>query len=410
VEEQVERVAGLDVHRDVVVACVRVGGGRRAQVHKESFSTTTAGVDRLARWMADFVVTRVVMESTGVYWKPVYYGLEGLFDELWLVNARHVKNVPGRKTDMADAEWLADVAAHGMVRPSFVPPPAIRELRELTRYRKTQVAVRAQEVQRLDKVLQDAGIKISSVASKVLGVSTRAMIEALIAGERDPAVLAEMARTRMRTKIPELTEVLVGRFAAHHAVVARAILDHIDFLDANITVLDEQIAERVNPFRAAVELLKTIPGWGQTVAEVFIAEAGVDMSRFPTARHLAAWSGVAPANHESAGKRRPAGTRSGAAWLRRTMIEAAKAAGRSRTTYLGAQYRHIAPRRGPNKATVAVAHSMVVAAWHMLQTGQTYQDLGADWFTRRHDPERETRRLVARLEALGHTVSLTSAA
>jgi transposase len=410
VDQQVDRVAGLDVHRDTVVACARLGAGRRPQVHKKSFPTTTAGVDQLGRWLADFGVTRVVMESTGVYWKPVYYGLEGLFDELWLVNARHVHNVPGRKTDMADAEWLADVAAHGMVRPSLVPPPPIRELRELTRYRKTQVDLRAKEVQRLEKVLQDAGIKISSVASKVLGVSTRAMIEALIAGERDPAVLADMARTRMRSKIPALTEALVGRFADHHAAVARAILDHIDFLDHNIAVLDEQVRARIDPFRGAILLLNTIPCWGETMAEVFIAETGGDMSRFPSPAHLAAWAGVAPANRESAGKRRPAGTRQGGTWLRRSLIESANAAARADKGYLGAQHRQLAARRGYNKATIAVAHSMLVAAWHILQTGEPYHDLGNDWFSRRRDPERETRRLVARLQALGHTVTITPAA
>lgn len=409
-DQQADRVAGLDVHRDTVVGCVRLGGGGAVEVRKARFATTTAGVDQLARWLADFEVTRVVMESTGVYWKPVYYGLEGLFEELWLVNARHVKNVPGRKTDLADAEWLADVAAHGMVRPSLVPPPAIRELRELTRYRKTQITVRAQEVQRLEKVLQAAGIKISSVASTVLGKSSRAMIEALIAGERDPAVLASKALGKMRPKVPALTEALAGRFASHHAAVARAILDHIDFLDANIAALDAEIAARLHPFQAACDLLTTIPGVARVVAETIVAETGADMSRFPTADHLAAWAGVAPANHESAGKHRPAGTRHGSSWLRRALSEAAKAAARSKGTYLAAQYQHIARRRGPNKATVAVAHSILVATWHMLSTGATYHDLGADWYNTRRDPEQETRRLVARLQALGHTVTLTPAA
>lgn len=409
-EQQVDNVAGLDVHRDNVVACARLGRGERPRAVKKSFKTTTAGVAELAGWLADLEVSRVVMESTGVYWKPVYYGLEGLFSELWLVNAHHVKNVPGRKTDMADAEWLADVAAHGMVRPSLVPEPAARELRELTRYRKTQVATRAQEVQRLDKVLQDAGVKISSVASRVLGKSTRAMIEALIAGERDPAVLAAKALGRMRPKVPALAEALVGRFGAHHGAVARAILAHIDFLDANIAALDEEVAAHLGPFRGAVKLLKTIPGVGQTVAEVFVAETGGDMSRFASADHLAAWAGLAPGNDESAGKHRPTGTRKGAPWLRKALVEAAKSASHSRGTYLAAQYRALAARRGPNKATIAVAHSIVVAAWHMLSTGSTYNDLGPARVTSRRDPEREARRLVARLQALGHNVSLTPAA
>lgn len=359
--------------------------------------------------MADFEVTRVVMESTGVYWKPVYYPLEGLFDQLWLVNAGHVKNVPGRKTDIADAEWLADVAAHGMVRPSFVPPLPVRELRELTRYRKTQIVMRAQEIQRLDKVLQDAGIKISSVASTVLGKSTRAMVEALIAGERDASVLADMAKARMRSKIPALAEALVGRFAAHHGVVARAILDHVDFLDINIARLDEEVASRLGLFQSAVALLETIPGVGRKVAETIIAETGADMAKFPSATQLCAWAGVAPANHESAGKHRPAGTRQGASWLRRALIESAKAASRTKDTYLAAQYRQIAARRGPNKATVAVAHSILFAAWHMLSTGQTYQELGADYL-RHRNTQVETRRLVKRLESLGHSVVLSPAA
>jgi transposase len=386
-----------------------LGRGDDPELKRKKFSTTTAGVADLAAWMADFQVTRVVMESTGVYWKCVYYPLEGLFDELWLVNAGHVKNVPGRKTDSADAEWLADVAAHGMVRPSFVPPPPVRVLREITRYRKTQIVARAQEIQRLDKVLQDAGIKISSVASNVLGKGTRAMIEALIAGERDPAVLADMAKARMRAKIPALTEALVGRFAAHHGAVARAILDHIDFLDAAIAGLDEQVASRLGAFDSAVTLLETIPGVARRTAETIVAETGADMARFATATQLCAWAGVAPANHESAGKRRPAGTRKGANWLRRSLIEAAKAASRTKDTYLAAQYRHIAARRGPNKATVAVAHSILFAAWHMLSNGETYNDLGRDYLTRR-DTEAETRRLLSRLETLGHSVTIHPAA
>jgi len=270
--------------------------------------------------------------------------------------------------------------------------------------------MRAQEVQRLDKVLQDAGIKISSVASAVLGKSTRAMVEALIAGERDPVVLANMALTRMRPKIGALSEALVGRFGAHHGAVAGAILAHIDFLDANIATLDQEVAARLAPFRTAVELLKTIPGVGQTAAEVFVAETGGDMSRFPSASHLAAWAGLAPANDESAGKHRCAGTRKGARWLRLAFIEAAKSASRSRGTYLAAQYHQVAARRGPNKATVAVAHSIVVAAGHMLSTATPYHELGPNWLSSRRHPEREAQRLIARLEALGHKVSISPAA
>lgn len=411
--EQVrDRVAGLDVHRDTVVACARVGGGRQGRkitVDKARFATTTAGVAQLAGWLADHEVTSVAMESTGVYWKPVYYGLEDLFEEVWLVNALHVKRVPGRKTDMGDAEWLADVVAHGMVRPSFVPPREIRELRELTRYRKTQVNMRTQEVQRLEKLLQDAGIKVSSVASKVLGASTRAMVEAMIAGETDPAVLAQMAKGRLRDKIPALTEALAGRFRSHHGAVARQILDHIDFLDSSIAALDEEVRQRMGPFEGALAVLQTMVGIGRTTAEVIVAETGADMARFPTPGQLAAWSGLAPANRESAGKRRAAGHRQGARWLRAAMVEAARSAVRSKDTYLAAQYRQITARRGPNKAAVAVAHTMIVAIWHMLSTGQPSQDLGPDHLARRNT-QAETRRLIHRLEALGHHVELTPAA
>jgi transposase len=406
-----ERVAGLDVHRDSVTACVRFPDGDGGiAIERRTFGTMVPEVGALAAWLVDFEVTTVAMEATGVYWKPVFYPLEGLFPEVWLCNAQHVKNVPGRKTDMADAEWLADVVAHGMVRPSLVPDPPARAWRELTRYRKTQIDMRAAEIQRLDKLLQDAGIKLSSVASKVLGVSTRAMVEALIAGERDPDVLAEMARSRMRSKIDRLRDALPGWFGDHHAALARHLLDHIDFLDRTIVELDEEVVARLGPFADAVTLLCTIPGVAQRSAEVILAETGGDMSRFPSAGHLAAWAGVAPASHESAGKRRPAGTRHGGRWLRRTLIECAHGAARSRGTYLSAQYARIARRRGPNKAAVAVAHSILVAAWHMLSTGETYRELGADYFTKRLDPDREARRLVAKLEALGMRVTLEPAA
>jgi transposase len=283
-------------------------------------------------------------------------------------------------------------------------------LRELTRYRKTQIDVRTSEIQRLEKVLQDAGIKLSSVTSKVLGVSTRRMIEALIAGERDPQVLAEMALTRMRAKTDQLREALPGWFGAHHAVLARRILDHIDFLDDTIATLDQEVLDRLGPFDDAVELLKTIPGVGQRVAEIFIAETGGDMTKFPTANHLAAWAGVAPASHESAGKHRHGGTRHGGRWLRRALIEAARAAARSKGTYLSAQSARVAARRGPNKAAVAVAHSIIVSAWHMLSTGETYHDLGADYFRRRRDPDKEAKRLLARLQELGVDVTINEAA
>jgi transposase len=321
-----DKVAGLDVHRDTMVACCRIQQrGRAVAITKRSFATTSIGLTDLSAWLTESSVTTVAMEATGVYWKPVYYSLEGLFPELWLCNAHHVQNVPGRKTDLSDAEWLADVAAHGMVRPSFVPPPEIRELRELTRYRKTQVDMRSQQIQRLEKVLQDAGVKLSSVASGVWSKSARDMIEAMITGERDPAVLAQMAKSRMRTKIPELEQALSGHFGAHHAVVCRKVIDHIDHLDGAIADLTSEITRRLVPFDAAVTILCSITGVSQTTAQVMIAEMGIDMSRFPTPGHLAAWAGVAPASYESVGKRRPAGTRKGGTWIRRALIEAARA-------------------------------------------------------------------------------------
>jgi transposase len=404
-----DRVAGLDVHRDTVAACVRLTGPRGVERDRARFPATQAGLAQLAAWLADHEVTTVAMEATGVYWKPVFYTLEGRFPEVQLYNARHVRNVPGRKTDMTDAEWLADVVAHGMARPSVVPPEPVRELRELTRYRKALVDERTREVQRLEKVLQDAGIKLTSVASKLLTASGRAIVEALVAGERDPARLAQLAKGRMRAKIPQLIEALAGRFRAPHATLARHVLDHIDFLDRSIAELDRAILEATGPFEEDVALLATIPGWGRRTAEVFLAETGGDMSRFPTAAHLASWAGVAPANHESAGRHRPAGTRAGRPWLRRALVEAARAGARSRGSYFRAQYATIARRRGPNKAAVAVAHAMVVAAWHILTTRTPYRDLGPDHLIRR-DPAREVERLVRRLSAHGYRVTIERAA
>lgn len=406
-----DRVAGLDVHRDSVVACCRVvQSNGEVEVTKASFSTTRKGLSELAGFLSEAGVETVVLESTGVYWRAPYYALEGLFAELWLCNAQHVKNVPGRKSDLSDAEWLADVAAHGMVKPSFVPPPEIRELRELTRYRKTQVDERGREIQRLEKALQDAGLKITSVASSVWSKSSRQIIEALIAGERDPAVLAEMAKGRMRPKIPQLEEALSGHFGPHHAIVCRQIIEHIDFLDSSIAALTEEVTARLVPFEAAVRIVTSIPGISRTTAEVIVAETGADMSRFPTPGQLCAWAGVAPASYESAGKRRPAGTRHGSQWLRRALIEAARAAARTKGSYSSAHYARIAKRRGPNKAALAVAHSMLFTIWHLLSTGALYEDPGADYFTRRHDPAVEAKRLQRRIEELGFTVTLERAA
>ena len=404
------RVAGLDVHRDSVTGCVECFDGVDVEVTKQRFATTAKGIRELAEWLATFEVELVVMEATGVYWKAVYYGLEDLFDEVWLVNAHHVKNVPGRKTDMSDAQWLADVAAHGMVRPSMVPPPPIRALRELTRYRRTQVQARGVEIQRLEKLLQDAGIKLTSVASKVWSKSSRAMIEMLISGHADPAALAELAKGRMRSKIPALTEALESRWQPHHTVVARRIMAHIDFLDSTIVELSDEIVERLRPFDALVQLWTTIPGVSTLTAQIMVAEIGADMGRFPTAAHLASWAGVAPASYESAGKRRPAGTRHGSRHLRQALIEAARAASRTKGTFLSARYSRITRRRGPNKAAVAIAHTILVSAWHMAVTGETYVDLGEDFYTARQNPARRVNHHLRQLEAAGYTVTLTPAA
>jgi transposase len=408
-----ERVAGLDVHRDTVMAATWVLDRDSGEVveAQERFSTMTSGVVRLGRWLLDQGVSSVGMEATGDYWKPVFYGLEGMFAELSVYNAQHVKNVPGRKSDVSDAMWLADVVAHGMVRASFVPPEPIRELRDLSRYRKTQVDIRAREIQRLEKVLQDACVKISSVASTVWSKSSRRMIEALIAGERDPEVLAELALGKMRPKIRELTEALAANWRPHHSLIANEIIAHIDHLDASIDALSVEIGQRCDPFGDLIERMVEVPGVSRTIAEIVIAETGADMARFPTPQQLCAWAGVAPANHESAGKRRPAGTRKGQRWLRRALLEAAKSLSSSNRSFLAARYRRLARRRGPNKAAVAVAHSILNILWHLMaDPTQRYIDLGADYYQQRRDPEREAARLVTKLAALGYTATLTPAA
>jgi transposase len=351
------------------------------------------------------------MEATGDYWKPVYYGLEGMFDELSVYNAQHVKNVPGRKTDLSDAMWLADVIAHGMVRASFVPPEPIRELRDLSRYRKTQIDMRAKEIQRLDKVLQDACVKLTSVAATVWSKSSRRMIEALIAGERDPQVLAEMALGKMRPKIAELAKALACNWRPHHSLLARGIIAHIDHLDAAIDKLSAEIGQRCDPFGELIERMCEVPGISRAIAEVVIAETGADTAAFATPQQLCAWAGVAPGNRESAGKRRPVRSRKGQRWLRRALIEAAKSLARNHDSFLGARYRRVARRRGGNKAAVAVAHSILVILWHLMaDPTQRYVDLGADYYQKRQDPEREAQRLVAKLATLGYTATLQPAA
>ena len=401
----VERAAALDVHKAQVTSCVRMPadtGGRTQEVAE--FATTVRGLLTLHDWLSAHHVTEVAMEATGVYWKPVWAILEEDF-ELLLVNARHVKQVPGRKTDVSDAAWLCQLLEAGLLKASFVPPKPIRALRNLTRYRKAQIRERQREANRLHKVLEDTGIKLDCVASDILGVSGRAMLEALVAGTTDPEVLADLARGRLRAKLPALREALEGRFNAQHALLVGAILAHLDFLDEQIERLSEAIREALAPFAAAVELLCSIPGVQQRTAENVLAEIGLDMSRFPFAGHLASWAGQCPGNHESAGKRRSGRTRKGSKWLNEALTEAAIAAVRTNGSYLQALYKRLRPRIGHSRALGAVKHSMICACWHMLSSGELYRDPGGDYFLSR-DPERQTKRLVRQLEALGHAVML----
>lgn len=411
----VARCAGLDVHKNTVVACVRTpgpDGGRVSTVRR--FRTFTASLRELRDWLVAEGVTQAVMEATGVYWKPLWHVLEpvpGL--ELLLANAHAVKNLPGRKTDVADSEWLAQLCECGLIRASFVPPPVIAQLRDLTRYRKKLIEERSRETQRIQKLLEDAGIKLDSVVSDILGVSARQMLEALITGVRDVEALAGLARTRLRSKIPQLRLALEGRFDAHHALMLRMHLDHIDQLSANIVRLDEETDRMIRPFSEQLKHLITIPGVGRRTAEVIIAEAGVDMGRFATAGHLASWAGMCPGNHESGGKRRSGRARKGNRALRAALCEAAWSAARTSSGYLPAQYRHLMRtfgKKGQTRAVFAVGHSILVIAWHLLANDCDYTDLGQDHFTRRDDPEARKRYLIRQLEALGHTVTIDPAA
>ena len=402
----VARCAGLDVAKDEVVACVRVPDGHGGRVQElRTFQTFTSGLEALADWLAAERVTQVVLEATGQYWKPVWYVLEEAGFELMLVNARHVKILPGRKTDVADAAWLAELLEHGLLRGSFVPPAPIRELRDLTRYRKRLIQAHAAEGQRVQKTLEDAGIKLDSVAADVLGVSGRAMLAALVGGERDPEVLAGLARGRLRSKLPQLGQALRGRFGDHHALLLRLALAHLEHLEGAIAALDRRVDEVIAPFARARDRLDTITGVGKRAAETIIAEIGVDMSAFPTAAHLASWAGRCPGNNLTGGKRRSGKPTKGNRWLGEVLIECAWAAARSRDTYLSAQYWRLARRIGKKKAAVAVGHSILVIAWHLLADDCDYQDLGGDYFIRR-DTDRARQRAVAQLQALGYRVVL----
>ncbi len=394
------RCAGLDVHKKTVVVCVITPAGRQTR----TFDTLTRDLLTLSDWLQSCGCTHAAIESTGEYWKPVFNILEANFDVL-LVNAQHVKAVPGRKTDVSDAEWLAELLRHGLLRASFIPPVAQREFRDLTRFRSTFTAERSRLVNRVQKVLEDANLKLASVASNVMGVSGRAMLAELIAGQTDAELLADLAKGKLRKKRGQLVKALEGRVKPHHRFVLTELLCQIDSLDETIDRFSAEIEEYSAPFEEAVALLDTIPGVAQTAAEIIVSEIGSDMSRFASATQLAAWAGVAPGNNESAGKRRSGKTRKGNRALGVALNQAAHAAARMKDTYLSAQYRRLAARRGKKKAIMAVAHSILVMAYYMLLRKEPYCEAGADYFDKRR-PESVAKRLQKRLEELGYQVTL----
>lgn len=400
-----DHCCGLDIHKKTISACAIVPGPDGApQKTIRQFGTMTDDLEALADWLTALGVTHVAMESTGIFWKPIYNVLEDRFT-LLLANARYIKSVPGRKTDIRDSEWIADCHRHGLLKASFVPERAQREVRELTRYRTSLVDERSAEVNRLQKTLEGANIKLSSVASDVMGKSGREMVEELVAGSKDRAAMADLAKGTLRNKIPQLERALEGQFGPHQRFLVAQQLAHIDALDEILARLDAEVAERVRPLEGAIELLDTIPGFGRRNAENLLAEIGPDMSRFPTAHHLASWARMCPGMEESAGKRKSGVTGHGNPWLRRLLVEAAHAAGHSKT-YLGAQYHRLSGRRGKKKAAVAVGHSQLVIAWHMLKIPAPYADLGPNYFDER-SADRLERRLVGRLNKLGYEVVLT---
>lgn len=403
-------ITGLDVHLKHVVACLRVQHGKRCRRTLKQFSTTTPGLLELHAWLIEAHCPIVLIESTGVYWQPVFNILEGSV-EVILANAQHVKTLPGRKTDLRDAEWLAELGAHGLVRANFIPPAPVRKLRELTRYRKSLIQVRSQAMNRVQKVLESANIKLGTVVSDLFGASGRAMLRALITGEHDPQRLAALAKGSLRTKTDQLVPALTGRFRTSHGFVLAQLLDHVEYLDRQLATVSEEIARRCGPFEEAVALVQTIPGVGRVTAEVLLAEIGDDMSRFPSAHHLASWAGICPGNNESAGKRRTGRTRKGNRWLRTALCEAAWAASRAKGTYLQSQFRRLAFARakGGKKAAIAVGHSILIAVWYMLTHRVPYHDLGPCHLVA-PQPERAKRVLVRKLEQMGFHVTLATKA
>ncbi len=400
-----ERCCGLDVHKKTVVACLLTPDGREVR----TFGTMTRELLRLSDWLDEQRVSHVAMESTGVYWKPVYNILEDQGMELLVVNAQHMKAVPGRKTDVKDSEWIADLLRHGLLRASFIPDRGKRELRELVRYRRTLINQRADVVRRLQKVLEGANIKLGDVASDVMGASGRAMLRALADGRQDPVELSELAKARLRRKKVDLQLALEGSVGAHQRFMLRRQLHQVEFLEAEIDAMNVEIETRMRPFDDAIAHLEGIPGLGRRSVEGLLAETGIDMSRFPTHHHLASWAKVSPGNNESAGKRRSGWTGRGNVWLRPVLIEAAWTVSRNPNSYFGALFRRLAARRGKKRAIVAVAHALLVVIYHMLKEGTTYQDLGADHFDRM-DHEALLRRSVRRLERMGYEVAVKKVA
>ena len=400
--------AGFDVHAGSVVTCLRIVEETQTRHEVRTFSTMTKDLLSLRDWLESQGCTHAAMESTGVYWKPVWHILEGAV-ELILANAQEVRNVPGRKTDVQDSEWLADLLAHGLIRSSFVPPEPIREMRDLTRTRKQIVREIGQHTQRIQKVLEDANIKLSRVATNILGKSGRAILEALIRGQTDPTVLAGLALGRLKSKRPALVEALRGKVTRHHRFLINLHLRQIESLESSVQQIEQQLSEVMRPFREAVQWLKTIPGVSDVVASVIVAEIGLDMTRFPTHGHLISWAGLCPRNDESAGKRRSNRVRKGDPWLKTVLVQAAWPAARSKNTYLHAQFLRLRARRGPKKAILAVAASILTAAYYILRNGVPYDDLGPDYFERR-DRLKIARNLVRRLRNLGYDVAVKPAA
>jgi len=397
--------AGLDIHKDTVVACSRRVIDGKVMREVRTFKTTTSELLALSEWLGSLGATHIVMEATGVYWKPVWNILSDGDFALILANAAHVKNVPGRKTDVNDAAWLADLLAHGLIRASFVPDVQTQEQRGLLRTRKQLTRERTSHIQRLQKTLEEANIKLDSVISDVIGTSGRAMIEALIAGETNPLRLASLASSRIKASPAALGEALRGRVTRHHRFLLRLHLQQIDALDRAIAEIDREVEANLAPFRDLIPVLTSIPGIGELAARVLLAEIGTDMSRFPTAGHLISWAGLCPGNDESAGKRRSTRMRKGAPWLKTTLIQCAWAAARKKASYLAAQFHRLRARRGPKKAVGAVAASILTAAYHMIANGAFYQDLGADHFDRRAKPN-QINRLVAKIQSLGYDVEI----